>query len=168
VTEVTVRPARAAELDAVGELTVRAYVADGYFEQGVGPDYATELADARSRHEHAELLVAVDAEDRLLGTVTFARPGTRYTEISRDGELEFRMLAVDPAARRRGVGVALVRAVLDRARELGLPRVVLCSQEGRTSVHRMYERLGFRRLPDRDWNPTPEIRLVGYGVDVVG
>jgi ribosomal protein S18 acetylase RimI-like enzyme len=166
MSDLTIRPARAEELDAVGELTLAAYQADGYFDNGVAPGYKIELADARTRAAEAELLVAVDAEDRLLGTVTIAQPGTPYAEVSRDGELEFRMLAVDPAARRRGVGVALVQAVLDRALQLGLPRVVLCSQDRMTAVHRIYERLGFRRLPERDWNPLPEVHLIAFQLDL--
>ncbi len=31
---------------------------------------------------------------------------------------------------------------------------------------RMYERLGFRRAPGRDWNPTDEFRLLGYELDL--
>jgi ribosomal protein S18 acetylase RimI-like enzyme len=160
MSDVSIRRVRLDELDGVGALTLRAYLADGYFAAGVPSSYGDTLADARSRHEHGELLVAVDADDRLLGTVTIARTGTRYSEVSRAGELEFRMLAVDPAARRRGIGEALVRAVLDRARELGLSAVVLCTQEQMTAVHRLYERLGFHRLPDRDWNPVPAVRLL--------
>ncbi|HET9141340.1 GNAT family N-acetyltransferase [Actinophytocola sp.] len=166
MSDVLVRPARAGELDATGALTLRAYQADDYFATGVPSSYADTLADARSRYDHAELLVAVDGDERLLGTVTVARPGTRYSEVSRDGELEFRMLAVDPAARRRGVGEALVRAVLDRARELDLVSAVLCCQERMPALHRLYERLGFRRLPERDWNPVPAVRLIVYAIDV--
>lgn len=164
MSEFVVRPAREDELTAVGELTVRAYKADGYF---AGNDnYRPELADARSRFEESELVVAADSDGTLLGTVTIAFPGTRYAEISRDGELEFRMLAVDPPARRRGVGEALIRAVIDRAREAGLAKVVLCSQSGMGSVHRIYERIGFRRLPERDWKPREDVLLIGYELDL--
>ncbi|HEV2782148.1 MAG TPA: GNAT family N-acetyltransferase [Actinophytocola sp.] len=166
MSDLTIRLARPAELDAVGALTLRAYQADGYFANGVKTDYAAELSDARTRADEGELLVAVDAEDRLLGTVTMARPGTRYAEVSRAGELEFRMLAVDPDARRRGVGLALVQAVLDRARELGLPRVVLSSHEKMTPVHGLYQRLGFSRLPERDWSPVPGVRLIAFELDL--
>jgi hypothetical protein len=31
-----------------------------------------------------------------------------------------------------------------------------------TPAHRIYERLGFVRAPDRDWEPEPGIRLVAY------
>jgi ribosomal protein S18 acetylase RimI-like enzyme len=162
---VTVRSARADEVDEIGTLTLDAYTADGY----LGPDstgYAASLANAASRLRSAELLVAVDADDSLLGTVTLALPGTDYAEISREGELEFRMLAVAPTARGQGIGEVLTRAVLARARELGLPRVVLCSSQNMAPAHRLYERLGFTRLPARDWSPGPNVHLIAFELDL--
>ena len=164
--DIVVRPVRAEEIDAVGALTERAYRAYGYFDNDVAPGYAASLADAGSRATAAEVLVAVDGEERLLGTVTIALPGTEYAEVSRAGELEFRMLAVDPSAGRRGIGSTLVQAVIDRARELGLPRVILSSQDRMTAVHRVYERHGFTRLPDRDWDPLPDVHLISFALDL--
>jgi GNAT superfamily N-acetyltransferase len=166
MSDVSIRSARPDELAAVGALTLRAYQADDYFANGVPSSYGASLADARSRYEQAELLVAVDAGDRLLGTVTIAQVGTRYTEICRAGELEFRMLAVDPGARRRGVGEALIMAVLDRAREAGHCAVVLGCQERLPALRRMYERLGFQRAPERDWDPVPDVHLLAYSIAV--
>jgi ribosomal protein S18 acetylase RimI-like enzyme len=162
VSDLTIRPARAEELSAVGAHTVLAYQVDGEIKGG----YERMLADAPGRHRDAELLVAVDASDRVLGTVTIARGGQKWADIAQPGELEFRMLAVDPAARRRGVGEALVRAVLERAKELGAVRVMLSSQRSMVVAHRMYERLGFRRAPDRDWVVLPGLSLIAYGVEV--
>jgi GNAT superfamily N-acetyltransferase len=166
MTDIVVRQAHDDEVDAVGLLTERAYRAYGYFDNGIAPGYAVELANARPRAAAAELWVAVDCEDQLLGTVTICRPGTEYAEISREGELEFRMLAVDPEARGRGIAGALIQSVLDRARDLGARRVVLCTQDRMTSVHRIYERHGFTRLPDRDWDALPDVHLIGYGLDL--
>ena len=158
-----VRAARAEELDAVGELTAAAYVADG-----MDPDdsYVEVLADAARRATDAELLVAVDADERLLGTVTMCEPGTPWAEVSRPGELEFRMLAVTPAARGRGVGERLTRAVVDRARERGAHRVVLCSSDYMDVAHRLYRRLGFTRLPCRDWQPVPGLQLLAFALEL--
>jgi len=160
---VRVRAARAEELDAVGELTAAAYVADG-----MDPDdsYVEVLADAARRATDAELLVAVDADERLLGTVTMCEPGTPWAEVSRPGELEFRMLAVTPAARGRGVGERLTRAVVDRARERGAHRVVLCSSDYMDVAHRLYRRLGFTRLPCRDWQPVPGLQLLAFALEL--
>lgn len=150
------------ELDAVGELTVRSYVADGRMDSA--DPYLAQLRDAAGRAREAELLVAADDEDRLLGTVTVCEPGSRLSEVSRPGELEFRMLAVAPAARGRGIGELLTRAVLDRAAQRDAERVVLCSSEWMSVAHRLYTRLGFVRLPDRDWQPVPRLHLVAFGL----
>ncbi|PPK64290.1 acetyltransferase (GNAT) family protein [Actinokineospora auranticolor] len=148
----------------MGALTVEAYRSAGYPTSGGG--YTSTLADAGSRLRSAELLVAVDPNGCLVGTVTIALPGTPYAEISREGELEFRMLAVTAEARGRGVGELLVRAVIDRAAELGLTRVVLCSPTDMKASHRLYDRLGFTRLPTRDWRPGPDVLLIAYALDI--
>jgi len=164
MSDVEIRPPRPEEYAAAGEVTVRAYDVDGHLAGDVG--YDAQLRDIARRVELAEVLVAVDAAGEVLGTVTIVRPGSPYAEISRPGELEFRMLAVAPSARGRGIGEALTRAVLDRARALGIRQVVLSSLDGMRSAHRLYERLGFERLPERDWRPYPHISLIAYRIDV--
>jgi ribosomal protein S18 acetylase RimI-like enzyme len=151
------------ELDAVGRLTVEAYHADGHVD--LGNPYVEELADAASRAREAELWVAVE-DGRLLGSVTFCLPGTPWAELSRPGEGEFRMLGVAPAARRRGVAEALVRRVVQRARELDLDALVMCSMSQMTTAHRLYERLGFVRLPERDWCPVPGVELQAFRLEL--
>lgn len=158
--DLTIRPATEADLAAIGAITVEAYRVDGFV--GDHDDYATTLADSATRFRDAELLVAVDNADEVLGSVTVVPPGTPYAEISEPGEVEFRMLAVAAAARGRGVGEALVRAVIERARAAGAARVVLSSSEKMLAAHRLYERLGFTRLPARDWAPLPGLKLVAY------
>lgn len=159
-----IRPAAPAELPAVGELTLAAYVADGYLS--AADDYAGELRAAADRAAGADLAVAVDESGELLGTVTFALAGTRWAEVSRPGEAEFRMLAVAPQARSRGVGAALARWCVERAREHGATAVAICSMSRMHSAHRIYERMGFVRAPDRDWWPVPEVQLLAYRLDL--
>jgi ribosomal protein S18 acetylase RimI-like enzyme len=161
-----IRPARPADLDAIGAVTVEAYTADGFLGETVEEGYSDQLRDAARRAEHAELVVAVDSADAVLGSVTVVHPGTVFAEISREGELEFRMLGVSPAARGRGIGAALTAAVLERAGEIGCRRVVMSSLDLMKTAHRMYERLGFVRLPERDWEPVPGVHLIAYTFDL--
>jgi GNAT superfamily N-acetyltransferase len=164
---VRLRHAHPDEHTAIGELTVTAYAADGYLTPD--DDYADELRGAARRAADAELVVAVDEQrggpsttSTLLGTVTFCLNGSAYAEVSQAGEAEFRMLAVTPAARGQGVGQALVRWCLDRAREQGCGGLALCSLDRMHTAHRLYENLGFVRLPERDWRPNPDISLLAY------
>lgn len=157
---ISVRPAQPADLEAVGAITVAAYVEDGHLPRD--SPYAAVLADARTRAERAELWVAVGDGGTVLGSVTFAPPGSPLAEVSDGGEGEFRMLAVAHAARGRGVGEALVRRCVQRARELGLPGLVMSTQPSMGAAHRVYDRLGFVRTPERDWEPVPGITLLTY------
>lgn len=166
MSEVAIRPAREEELPEVGEVTFQAYRANGYLDGREDAYYAQQLRNARPRYEEAELLVAVDEDGTVLGTVTIAQPGSTWREIGSDADLEFRMLAVSPAARGRGVGEALTRRVLDRATELGFTAVVLSSSTNMTAAHRLYERLGFYRTPDLDWSPEPTVPLLAYRLDL--
>lgn len=166
MSDVFVRPARRDEVAATAEIAVAAYRAEGLLDDD--SHYEPVLRDAATRYEQAELLVAVDGDDTLLGTVTVAPSGTPLSQIARDGEMEFRMLSTLVAARGRGVGELLIRAVIDRARELGCHRVVLCVVDVNTKAIRLYDRLGFVRLPERDWQPVPDVQLIAFGLDVEG
>lgn len=166
MSELTIRPASEEDLPAVGALTFEAYLASGYLAGRENGSYARQLSNARPRHEEAELLVAVDDTGTILGTVTIAHPGSTMREIGRDDDLEFRMLAVSPAARGRGVGEALTRRVLDDAARLGFTAVVLSSSTQMHAAHRLYERLGFHRTPALDWYPEPDVPLITYRLDL--
>ncbi len=147
----------------MGELTVEAYVASGLDRTST---YVEVLADAAGRARDADVLVAVDATNRLLGTVTVCEPGTPWAEVSRPGELELRMLAVTPAAQGRGVGERLTLAAIERACERGMRRVVLCSTASMHVAHRLYRRLGFTRLPCRDWQPASGLQLLTFALEL--
>jgi GNAT superfamily N-acetyltransferase len=108
----------------------------------------------------------VDERQTVLGTVTYALPGSRWAELCRPGEAEFRMLGVAPAARGRGVGAALVDWCIDRARSAGLTRLVICSKDSMRAAHQIYQRRGFVRRPELDWSPVPDVQLIGFTLDL--
>ena len=160
MSELVIRPIAAGEHDEVGRITVAAYVAEEYLIEN--DPYAGELADVRARDAAAEVWVA-ELDGRLVGTVTWCPPGTSYREIaSSDDQAEFRMLAVDPAVRRRGVARALVDACLDRARADGSREVVISSLPEMVGAHGLYARLGFVRAPELDWEPRPSLVLWAF------
>ncbi|MFG2445552.1 GNAT family N-acetyltransferase [Nocardia fluminea] len=156
-TGLLIRPAHPDEYDAVAALTVEVYVGDGYVADG--DDYVRELADVPHRAVEAEVLVAVH-EGEVVGSLTVAKPGTPYAEIAQPGELEFRMLAVSKRARGLGVGSALVRAVIDEARSGDFEAVALTTMFSMVDAHRLYERLGFVGVPERDWATHDGLQLL--------
>jgi ribosomal protein S18 acetylase RimI-like enzyme len=160
-----IRLARPEEYDAVGRITRDAYAASGHL---VAEDFYEEhLLDAASRATEAELYVAAQQGDAgLLGTVTFCTPGSPWSELARSGEGEFRMLAVAPSARRRGVARALVGRCVERARELELAAIVISSLPVAVESHGLYAEYGFHRTPERDWSPAPGVDLLGFRLDV--
>jgi GNAT superfamily N-acetyltransferase len=158
---VEIRQARSEELGEIGLLTGEVYVGEGYI--ATSDAYVHELADAARRAVDAELWVAVE-DEQILGTVTFCTVGSAYREIAHDDEGEFRMLAVAKRARGRGVGLALVQQCLDRSRELGHSGVRMSTMDRMTAAHRVYERLGFTRAPEDDWQPVPGVDLIAYAL----
>jgi ribosomal protein S18 acetylase RimI-like enzyme len=155
--DIVIRRAGPGDYAPLGEITANAYLEDGLLDFGEADAYLGELRDVARRAAAAEVLAAVEGE-RVVGGVTFVPSGGPMADIARPGEAEIRMLAVAHAARGRGVGEALVRACADRARAVeGCVRVVLSTQRTMRTAHRLYERLGFVRTPERDWNPLPEV-----------
>ncbi|MFC9130997.1 GNAT family N-acetyltransferase [Streptomyces sp. NPDC057099] len=160
-----IRRVQPTEYGPLGELTAHAYLTDGLLDFGQSDEYLHELRDVAKRAAAADVLVAVE-NDTLLGGVTFVPSGGPMADIAGPGEAEIRMLAVSHAARGRGTGEALVRACVDRARATpGCLRIVLSTQRTMRTAHRIYERLGFTRTPERDWKPIPhlaDITLLTY------
>ncbi|WP_407837285.1 GNAT family N-acetyltransferase [Streptomyces sp. DSM 116496] len=164
--DIIIRTAAAAEYEELGEITARAYLDDGLLDFAEDDPYLSRLRDVAGRAPDGEVLVA-EYEGTLLGGVTFAPPGSPLCDIAGPGEAEFRMLAVSPAARGRGAGEALVRACVNRARELeGVGHLVLSTTEKMLGAHRIYDRLGFVRTPERDWYPVPGLPLLTYRLEL--
>jgi ribosomal protein S18 acetylase RimI-like enzyme len=158
---VLVRPARDDELDAAGELVAQAYLTQP--DMADAEDYLARIRDARSRVPETEVLVAVDASGTILGSVSFVADHTsRWAEVERPGEAGFRMLGVAPAARGHGVGRALVMACIGRARAAGCQAVAISTASDWTAARRLYERIGFERDPERDFDPVPGVHLLAY------
>jgi len=147
-----------ADLPRVGEVTVAAY-AD--FTTGPDDPYLARLRDATDRAARAELWVARDG-DTVLGSVTSCPLGSPWREIARDDEGEFRMLAVHPDARGRGVGRALVDHVEDRWRAVGTRCMVISSLPQMGVAHALYATLGYRPAPTRDWSPAAGVDLLAF------
>ena len=78
------------------------------------------------------------------------------------GEFEVRKLAVAASAQGRGIGMQLVEACLDFARQRGARRISLISNSQLVSALRLYERAGFRPAPLPANNPfaTGDVHMV--------
>jgi ribosomal protein S18 acetylase RimI-like enzyme len=167
-----IRDARADEFSQIGDLRVAAYVADGYMSADSG--YAPHLRTLGSDGVGSVLVAVSGAEQadgaggRIVGTVMLQPWPDGGKVVTRPGEAEIRALAVSPDARGAGVGLALIAAVTDRAMREGVRHLVLSTQPEMKPAHRLYERAGFIRLPERDWQPEPGFTLLAYGKKLDG
>lgn len=163
--ELSVRAVRDDELEAAGELVAGAYRDQpGMHDE---PGYLEKVRDARARATDAEVLVAVDGDGTIVGCVSYVGDASSpLAELQGPDEAGFRMLGVAEPARRRGVARALVAACVERARAAGRRGIVILTEPRWTDSHRTYERLGFRRAPDRDWEPEPGLVLWAWVLDL--
>jgi ribosomal protein S18 acetylase RimI-like enzyme len=156
---VEIRPVRPDEYEPAGRVT-----ADAYREYARGddwPKYLERLADVAERAQRTTVLVAVEG-DRILGTVTLELD--RRVEEERHDHLEaqplpahechIRMLGVAPDAQGRGIGRALMGECMRIARENGKTLMTLNTAARMEAARRMYEAMGFERLPD--WNESED------------
>jgi ribosomal protein S18 acetylase RimI-like enzyme len=146
---VVFRLATAADYSDVQRITREAYLHAGHF--AADHPYMSALDDVEHRAKHAEVRVA-ESSGAVVAAVTLTFAGQPYSEIAMENELEFRMLAVDPAVQGGGVGRALVRRVIEHAESLPNIRAIsITSATFMERAHALYESLGFRRVPARDW-----------------
>jgi GNAT superfamily N-acetyltransferase len=150
-----IREATPEDFGEIARITVDAYRG---LDTWVGDWYATVLADVARRAETNTVLVA-EEDGRILGAVTLVMEGGFWFEwrFGEDGDCGFRMLAVDPPAQGKGVGSALVKECLERARRAGRTRMCIGSTPWMTTAHRIYAGLGFQRRPeiDQQWGDIP-------------
>jgi ribosomal protein S18 acetylase RimI-like enzyme len=97
-------------------------------------------------HQSPEVVmrVAVDEGGALVG-YTYARIEARDWNALLDRCGALHDIFVEDAARRAGVGEALLADTMSRLRELGAPRCVLHTMWGNAAAQRLFERAGFRR-----------------------
>ena len=118
----TVRPATREDIPAVAALEAE------LFPHGATAEYLRSLTD-----RGGAVLLAAEGET-LLGYAW-------YQLVLDEGYVG--NLAVGAPFRRRGVGTALLRAMLDHAEERGAAFLTLEVRESNTAARRLYERCGF-------------------------
>lgn len=142
------RPARPEEYEEAGRVTALAY--REFADSDSWDRYLEAIADVEGRADVGVVLVAIE-DGRILGSATLELD----ERIEEDepplppNEAHIRMLGVDPDERGRGVARALIHECLDRARDAGRTRMTLHTTQRMKAAQKMYEALGFERLPDR-------------------
>ena len=152
-TQLVIRPGTTADLDALRGVVARAnesfrgLVADSLFTS-----YLASAMDVDRRLQEGELLAA-ELEGTIVGTITFYRDAqdegipVRFPV----GTAGIRATAVDPSARGLGIGQALVDACIARAIDAEASGVGLHTATFMKAAVRIYERTGFMRVPEYDF-----------------
>jgi ribosomal protein S18 acetylase RimI-like enzyme len=153
-----VRRARGADVVAASEAAVAAFLADGPLSHD-----QHQLADAVAAGEVEGVYVALSPEGEIAGTACLFPSSSDHAHVAEKGEQELRLLAVPPHMRGRHVGEVLLRGCAWFAAASGATELVLSAQPTRAAARKLYERLGFERLPDRDWH-RDGIDLLAYGL----
>jgi ribosomal protein S18 acetylase RimI-like enzyme len=97
-----------------------------------------------SQNPNVVMFVAAREDGQVVG-YTYARLEDKDWNALLDEHGALHDIYVDEAARRSGVGAALLTATLDALRALGAPRCVLHTMSGNLAAQRLFERAGFRR-----------------------
>jgi GNAT superfamily N-acetyltransferase len=103
--------------------------------------------------EAGQVSVAVEGDataETVVGVVSICPADAPGATFATAGEAEFGRLAVSEVSRGRGVGRALVEHTIAQARAWGAGAIVLWSRPYQVQAHRIYESLGYRRVPERD------------------
>ena len=161
-----IRDARDDDRDAILDLTASAYQE---YAALMGPEhwqmYRQDMEATVCGEVRADIIVA-EQDGLIVGSALLYPAGTALR--SPDGaertleRPEVRLLAVSPAARGRGVGMALMEECLGRARRAGAAELTLHTNPMMQAAVRLYERMGFERAPELDFSPLPGVVIKGY------
>lgn len=145
-----IRPAVASDADALGRLGAMLVEEHYRFDPlrflEPMPDLATRYGEFLvSRHDQPDNVVLVAERDgAIAGYVFGAKEGFDYMSLRGPAGVIYDLL-VDPAHRRQGVGAALMAAMLEALKGLGVPRALLFTADKNRVAQGMFQRIGFRR-----------------------
>ncbi len=165
--EIKTRDARADELDRVSGLLEESY---REYASLVPPEawesYRQDILNVRGRLSDSELIVA-ELDGDLVGAVTLYLHGSPSLPWPK-GWAAIRLLGVLPAFRKKGVGLALMDECVRRCRRVGLNTIGLHTTTAMAVARRLYERMGFVRVPQYDFAPDDEDEVVvmAYRLDI--
>src|SRR6266508_341930 len=126
------------------------------------PGLTLSVRDAQpSDHPAIHDVLLAEHAGRAVGTVTFYDDAAAEGIGWPTGWAGVRALGVDPTVRGRGIGQALMRVCLQRARAAGAAVLCLHTAEFMTTAVAMYLAMGFRRVPSFDFDAASHLRLVG-------
>jgi ribosomal protein S18 acetylase RimI-like enzyme len=153
-----IREAAKHELDFIREQRVNAYrehaqiIPSGHWKALEGA-----ISSEADTQPGAELLVA-ELNGNIVGSVALFPPHTDAYEgyVEELDYPEIRMLAVSSEYRGKGVASALISECIHRAKNNGFRSIGLHTGEFMKDAIKLYEKIGFERLPEYDFQPADD------------
>ncbi len=160
--KVLVREAAPGELEAVEEAVLTAYLEF----QPLMPESAWSkwmASIGAAVHSGAGIMLVAEEEGEIQGAVKFFPDASEAAQGQwPPGAALIRILAVHPGFRGRGLGTLLTEECLRRARALQIHTIYLYTGTFMEAARHIYEKLGFRRVPEFDRDPGP----IAYRLDL--
>jgi predicted N-acetyltransferase YhbS len=160
-----IRDARSSDRDAIEAVTLSAFQEYAASKSNRWEDYRQGILAALAAVQPATQIVA-EQDSEIIGSVllypkgtVIAIPGSAPITLSWP---EVPLLAVAPTARGQGIGAALMEECMRRARRSGAKALALHTPDIKNAAMRLYERMGFQRAPELDFEPVPGVTVKGY------
>ncbi|HZQ06558.1 MAG TPA: GNAT family N-acetyltransferase [Anaerolineae bacterium] len=159
------RDARPDEKNKILDLTLSAYQQYAPIMGEHWQEYQDNITATLADPSPAAQIVA-EQNGAIVGTALLYPTGTVF-HLDDDTDLrlpapEIRLLAVAPSARGQGIGEALTRECMQRARTAGDRIITLHTTDMMQVAKTMSEKMGFVRAPELDFTPAPDFTIMGY------
>ena len=165
-----IRKARASDRAGIEAVTLSAYEQYGVvMPPALWVRYRENIVTTLAAAPPGTQIVA-EEDGRIVGAVLLYPAGARL-DAPGGGSMtltfpEVRLLAVAPSARGQGIGALLMDECVRRARESGAEALTLHTTDMMRAAMQLYERLGFRRMPELDFEPAPGVTVKGFRLDL--
>lgn len=153
-----IREAHPNEYSQLGELMVSVYSQlEGFPGPDKNPDYYRVLKHVGdfTKYPKVKLIVAVSETGTVDGGLVYFGDMNYYgaggDATTSQHAAAFRLLAVNPETQGKGLGKLLINACIQQAKDEGFEYLVIHSTKSMMVAWKMYERIGFNRFPDIDF-----------------
>lgn len=142
---VSIRRAANDDAPVIAALWTEAYVET----PGGGRDEPYSEQDVLDSADAGDVIVA-ERNLQVVGAVVLMPAESARARVASDGELEISRLAVAYTTRRAGIARALMYFCYEQAARRQCDAIVLWTRPTQREAHRLYQSLGYQRLPRRD------------------
>lgn len=159
-----IRDATASERSIVVDIFNASY---GEYAKGSDPNfwslYQTNTSNTLLNDDSVKRLV-VTVDDRIVGSVLLCPPNDREfgTSNFKNPYPEMRLLGILPEFRNTGIATLLINECESRSRQSGYNAITLHTTVLMQTAKAMYERRGYVRYPNIDFEPVSGFIVWGY------